>query len=225
MIARMPQLHRDGPVWIIDFGADENRYSPDFLDQVEVFLDELVADREPAALVTTATGKFFSNGLDLAWVQAHPEQFLTYVHRVERLLARLLTLPVPTVAAINGHAFGAGALVALCHDYRLMRDDRGFFCLPEVDIRIPFSVGMSALVQSKLTPRSAVDAMTTGRRYGGADALAAGVVDAVHSEDELLPAAIALATSLAGKDRMTLGTIKERMFAHVTAPLLQGAAG
>ena len=205
MIARMPQLHRDGPVWIIDFGADENRYSPDFLDQVEVFLDELVADREPAALVTTATGKFFSNGLDLAWVQAHPEQFLTYVHRVERLLARLLTLPVPTVAAINGHAF--------------------FFCLPEVDIRIPFSVGMSALVQSKLTPRSAVDAMTTGRRYGAADALAAGVVDAVHSEDELLPAAIALATSLAGKDRMTLGTIKERMFAHVTAPLLQGAAG
>ena len=213
MIARMPQLHRDGPVWIIDFGADENRYSPDFLDQVEVFLDELVADREPAALVTTATGKFFSNGLDLAWVQAHPEQFLTYVHRVERLLA------------LNGHAFGAGALVALCHDYRLMRDDRGFFCLPEVDIRIPFSVGMSALVQSKLTPRSAVDAMTTGRRYGAADALAAGVVDAVHSEDELLPAAIALATSLAGKDRMTLGTIKERMFAHVTAPLLQGAAG
>ena len=93
------------------------------------------------------------------------------------------------------------------------------------ETRIPFSVGMSALVQSKLTPRSAVDAMTTGRRYGGADALAAGVVDAVHSEDELLPAAIALATSLAGKDRMTLGTIKERMFAHVTAPLLQGAAG
>ena len=221
----MPQLHRDGPVWIIDFGADENRFSPDWLDSLDALLDDLVASAEPAALVTTATGKFFSNGLDLEWVAAQPDQFLPYVHRVERLLARLLTLPVPTVTAINGHAFGGGALVALCHDYRLMRADRGFVCLPEVDIRIPFSAGMSALVQSKLTPRAQVDMMTTGRRYGGQDAVAAGIVDAVHGEEELLPAAVALATSLAGKDRMTLGTIKERMFAHVTAPLLKGAAG
>ena len=66
----MPQLHRDGPVWIIDFGADENRFSPDWLDSLDALLDDLVASAEPAALVTTATGKFFSNGLDLEWVAA-----------------------------------------------------------------------------------------------------------------------------------------------------------
>lgn len=216
----MPQVHQDGPVWIIDFGADENRFSPSWLDEVNAGFDELVAGNEPAAMVTTGTGKFFSNGLDLDWVQANPEQFLSYVHRVEILLARVLTLPVPTVTAINGHAFGGGALIALCHDYRLMREDRGFFCLPEVDIRFPFTEGMSALVQSKLTPRAQVDAMTTGRRYGGPDALAAGIVDAIHSEAELRSAAIELARSLAGKDRATLGLIKERMYAGVTAPLL-----
>ena len=216
----MPTMHRDGPVWLLDFGADENRFSPQFLDQVESFLDDLIASSEPAVLVTTGTGKFFSNGLDLEWVAAHADQFLAYVARVEVLLARLLTLPVPTVAAINGHAFGGGALVALCHDYRLMRTERGFFCLPEVDIRIPFSPGMSALIQAKLTPRAAVDAMTTGARYGAAEALAAGIVDQVHAQDELRSAAVEFARGLAGKDRMTLGTIKERMFASVTAPLL-----
>jgi enoyl-CoA hydratase/carnithine racemase len=220
----MPTLHHDQALWTIDFGSDENRFSPDFLDHVDAFLDDLLADPADAVLLTTATGKFYSNGLDLEWVQANPGEFLTYVRRVEALLARLLTLPVPTVTAINGHAFGAGALVALCHDYRLMRADRGFFCLPEVDIRFPFTVGMSALVQSKLTPRAALDAMTTGRRYGGPDALAAGIADALAEEAELMATAAQFARGLAGKDRPTLGMIKERMFASVTAPLLAGAA-
>ena len=57
------------------------------------------------------------------------------------------------------------------------------------------------------------------------DILERELLGPIHGEEELLPAAVALATSLAGKDRMTLGTIKERMFAHVTARLLKGAAG
>lgn len=220
----MPELRRDDSLWILDFGSDENRFSPDWLDAVNGHLDELEAATEAGALVTTATGKFFSNGLDLDWVQAHPNQFFPYVKRVEEFLSRVLTLPVPTVCAINGHAFGGGALIAFSHDYRIMRGDRGFFCLPEADIRIPFSGGMSALVQSKLTPRSAIDAMTTARRYGGAEALSAGIVDAVASEEEVLPTAIELARSLVGKDRGTLGTIKQRMFASVTAALAEPLA-
>ena len=98
------------------------------------------------ALVTVANGKFYSNGLDLQWLSANGEKAQWYVDRVHGLFARVLTLPVPTIAAINGHAFGAGAMLALAHDFRVMRTDRGFFCLPEVDIRIPFTPGMAALV-------------------------------------------------------------------------------
>ena len=64
--------------------------------------------------------------------------------RVHELLARLLEIGVPTVAAIQGHAFAAGAMLALAHDERVMRADRGWSCLPEVDINIPFTPGMSA---------------------------------------------------------------------------------
>ena len=67
-----------------------------------------------------------------------------YVGRVQGMLARFLTLPVPTAAAVVGHAFGAGAMLALAHDFRVMRADRGYFCFPEVDIRIPFTPGMAA---------------------------------------------------------------------------------
>ena len=81
---------------------------------------------------------------------------------------------MPTIAALQGHTFAAGALLALANDVRIMREDRGFFCLPEVDISIPFAPGMSALIQSKLSPDTAQEAMLTGRRYGGVDALEAG---------------------------------------------------
>ena len=106
----------------------------------------------------------------------------------------------------------AAAMLALAHDFRVMRADRGFFCLPEVDINIPFTRGMSGLIQGKLTPRTAHEAMTTGRRYGGTDALAAGIVDAVAHEDDVLSSAIELARPLAGKAGPTLGIIKSRMY-------------
>ena len=108
--------------------------------------------RGPRALVTAATGKFFSNGLDLEWLGAHGDQNEDYIARVHALFARVLALPVVTVAALQGHTFAAGAMLALAHDLRVMRADRGFWCLPEADIGIPFATGMSALIQARLTP-------------------------------------------------------------------------
>jgi enoyl-CoA hydratase/carnithine racemase len=149
---------------------------------------------------------------------------LEFVQSIQALLARLLVLPLPTVAAVQGHAFGAGAMLALVHDTRFMRADRGFFCLPEVDIQVPFTPGMAALIQARLTPAVAHQAMTTGRRYGGEDAAALGIAAAAFAEDELRPAAFDLARSLAGKDPRTLGTIKEVAGSRTYAALLGGAA-
>lgn len=171
------------------------------------------------ALVTAATGKFFSNGLDLDWLLAHGDQSDEYVIRVQELFARVLGLPLITVAALQGHTFAAGAMLSLAHDFRVMRADRGFWCLPEADIGIPFTRGMSALIQARLAPQTAHEAMTTGRRYGGADALAAGLVDRAVDEDAVRSTAVELAASLAGKAGATLGTIKARMYAPVLAVL------
>ena len=214
--------YRDA-VGVLDLGDDENRLSPEWIDAVELALDQVVAG-PPTALVIHGTGKFFSNGLDVDWLSADASRWPAYVDRVQQLFSRVLVLEVPTVAAINGHAFGAGAMVALGCDFRVMREDRGFFCLPEVDIRIPFTPGMAALVQAKTTPQTAVLAMTTGRRFGGPDALAAGIVDATAAESELLDVAVALVAPLVGKDPATLRTVKSTMFAHVVVGLAQPLA-
>ncbi|MFJ9370420.1 enoyl-CoA hydratase-related protein [Nocardia sp. NPDC101769] len=214
----MPTLTYHDKIAVLDLGGDENRFSPEFLDQIGAHLDTAVADGAHA-LVTTASGKFYSNGLDLDWLSANGERAEWYVAQVQSLLARMLTFELPTAAALPGHAFGAGAMLALAHDFRVMRADRGYFCFPEADIRIPFTRGMAALIQAKLTPRTAVASMTTGRRFGGPDALAHDLVDATTDLDTLTDTALGMLTPLGVKDPATLGAIKATMFADAVAAL------
>jgi enoyl-CoA hydratase/carnithine racemase len=215
----MPALTRTDDVFVLDLGDTENRFHPDWLAQVGAALDEVAAAEGARALVTTATGKFWSNGLDLEWVSAHPERFAEYAVAVHELLARMLELPVPTVAALQGHTFAAGAMLALAHDFRVMRADRGYFCLPEVDIHIPFTAGMAALIQARLQPQAAHEAMTTGRRYGGAEALERGIVDVTAGDGEVVKVALERAAALASKAAPVLGAIKTQMYAPVLATL------
>ena len=215
----MPVLDRHDDVFVLDLGDTENRFHPDWLTSVEAALDEVERADGPRALVTAATGKFFSNGLDLDWLFGHADQHEDYVVRVHELLARVLALPVVSVAALQGHTFAAGAMLSLAHDFRVMRADRGFWCLPEADIGIPFTRGMSALIQARLTPQTAHEAMTTARRYGGEDARAAAIVDRAVDKESVRTTAVELAASLAGKAGDTLGTIKARMYAPALAAL------
>ena len=213
-----PTLAHAHGIAVLDLGDDENRFSLAFLDEIDAHLDDVVASGA-TGLVTTGTGKFYSNGLDLDWLLANGEQMQFYVGRVHALFARILTLPMPTAAALNGHAFGAGAMLAIAHDYRAMRVDRGYFCFPEVDIHIPFTPGMAALIQAKLTPAAAVASMTTGRRFGGADALQTGLVDATAEESAVTSTASAFLAPIGAKDRGTLGAIKTTMFGPAIAAL------
>lgn len=209
---------------IVHLGEDENRFTPAFLDDFDQALDQAIADGAQG-LVTTAGGKFYSNGLDLEWLGSHTHRGQWYIGRVHRLLARMLTLPLPTAAAVVGHAFGAGAMLAIAHDFRVMRADRGYFCFPEVDIRIPFNPGMAALIQAKLTPRAAVVSMTTGRRFSGPDAEGLGIVDASRPEGAVTEAALDVLRPLQGKDPGTLGAIKQTMFDRAVRALTDDEDG
>ncbi|MEU4245018.1 enoyl-CoA hydratase-related protein [Actinoplanes sp. NPDC026619] len=213
----MPTIDRHDAVFVLDLGDTENRFHPDWIAEVNAHLDQV--EKDASALVTTASGKIWSNGLDLEWLMEHPEQFPAYTSSVHDLLARMLSLPMITVAALQGHTFAAGAMLSLCHDFRIMRADRGYWCLPEADINIPFSVGMSALIQARLTPQTAHQAMVTARRFGGQEAYARQIVDEAAPEAEVREKALALATAHVPKAGPALQTIKTRMYAGVLAAL------
>ena len=209
----------DGNVYVLRLDDGENRFTREYLESMSVCLDELERLERPAALVTTGVGKFYSNGLDLDWLGANPDRMGEYVHRVQEVFVRLLSLPLPTVAAVNGHAFAGGGMLALSHDFVVMRSDRGWFCLPEVELGIPFTPGMSALIQSRLPKVTAHEAMLTGRRYPGEEAVAAGIVRQAVPEAEVLPQALALAATLAPKAGPTMAAIRTEMYRDAIAAL------
>jgi enoyl-CoA hydratase/carnithine racemase len=210
---------REGDVFVLRMDAGENRFSPPFLDAMDAALGEVEAAEGPKALVTTGTGKFFSNGLDLDWLGAHPDETVSYVARVHGLFARVLSLPCATVAAGNGHTFAAGAMLGLCHDLRTMRADRGWWCLPEAELGLPFTPGMNALIAARLPTTTAHEAMVTARRYSGGECLAAGIVSALSDEEGLVPDAVALAAPLAAKAGPTMATIRTTLHADVITHL------
>lgn len=217
----MPSLRLIGATAVLDLGADQNRQGVIWLQEVNDLLDEVLAS--PAtSLVTTGTGKFYSNGLDVAEAEGPVELDPDYVRQLQAVYRRVLTLPMPTAAAVNGHAFGGGALLAMAHDYRVMRTERGFFCFPEVNIGIAFTEGMAALVQSKLSAAQARDAMLTGRRFDGDQAAAAGLVDEAVPVDQLVKRAVQLASAHVPAHPQTLGAVKEIMYADAASALERG---
>ncbi len=159
----MIDLRREGAVFVLTMNAGENRFNRQFVGAMDSALDEVERSTGAAALVTTGgSEKFYSNGLDLDWMMGDgKDQVQETLRAVFRMLARILGSPVPSVAAINGHAFAGGAMLAAAHDYRVMREDRGFFCLPEVDLGMPLAPGMAALLNAKIHPHVLRDLLLT----------------------------------------------------------------
>lgn len=203
-----PSLTREGDVHLLDLGDGEGRFNPDSCAALSAAIAEVEAAPAPRALVTTASGKIWSNGLDLEWLGQNGDRLQDTLNAVHRLYAAVLGAGIPTVAAVQGHAFAGGAMFAIAHDHVVMREDRGFWCVPEIDLGMPFTPAMTALLTARLPRRTAHQAMVTGRRYGGGEAVAAGIVDLAVPEDEVLPRAVAWAASQAGKNPDILRAIK-----------------
>jgi enoyl-CoA hydratase/carnithine racemase len=196
-----------GDVRIVWWRDGENRFRDESIEAWNAVLDELEAVDGPLAVVVANEGKYWSNGLDLDWMGTLPgaDEFLSTVHA---LFGRVLLFPGYVVAAQNGHAFAGGAMLAAACDARVMREDRGWWCLPEADLGFPLTPAMFATVETALPRDTLIDAVETGRRFTGPEAVAAGIARAAVAEDRVIDAAVELAATMAGKDRGTLATHK-----------------
>ncbi len=195
--------------------AQGNAFDLDLVSALHKSLDTVEAAADgPAALVITGTGKAFSAGLNVEAIMAYqPEQMKTFSLEIKRLYGRLVNFPVPTIAAINGHAFAAGAFLALACDYRIMREDKGWFCISEVDVGVAINPELMAIAQAKLTPSVFRDAVLMGKRFTGPESVKFGIADAVCSEDSLVISAVELISPLSTKKRAIFTTLKSTLYA------------
>ena len=204
----MADLERRAEVCILHLGSDENRFNRTSVSSINSVLDEVSATQGPVSLVVTGDGRFFSNGLDLDWLMTGEEAADAFVDDVHDLLHRFLRLDMVTVGAINGHAFAGGAMLAATLDFTVMRADRGYWCLPEVDLGLPLTPDMFAALESHIPRPALAEAALTGRRYSSAEAHQAGIVGFLASESELLDRAVEIAGANASKNREVIAAHK-----------------
>jgi enoyl-CoA hydratase/carnithine racemase len=218
----MVELSWQGDVAVVTMADGENRFDDAEVARWHEVLDELEAREGALALVTTGVDRFYSNGLDLAWMGEHRTEAGPMIADLHRLWGRVLGFPGITVAAVNGHAFGAGALLSSAHDRIVMREDRGYWCMPEVDLSLPVGEGMTALLSATLPAAAVHRALVTGHRFTGADALAAGIAAELAPLDEVVERAVAWAAPLAGKDREVIAVHKRILHGSTIDRLLAG---
>ncbi|MDP6979975.1 MAG: enoyl-CoA hydratase/isomerase family protein [Myxococcota bacterium] len=216
---QMIDLERDGAIHVVTLNDGPNTVYPEWQERMLEVLAAIEADCEgDAGMVLTGHGKFFCSGLNVEVVMGlEGEARGRFSRSMMEIMRRLLLLPVPTVAALNGHAFAAGAFLALACDYRVMRADRGWFCISEVDVGVPIGAPMTNLLKAKVTPQVARNAILSGHRYPADEAVAAGIADAMASEAELVAEAKKLASELASKERGIFGKLKRTLNAEVAA--------
>ena len=135
------------------------------------------------------------------------------------LMGRIITLPIPSICAINGHGFGAGFMMALCHDVRIMREDRGFLCANEMQLGMTIPRPELALFRHKLAADIFFETVQLSKRWTGPMALDAGIVQETAAIDELAVSAVRKAEELAplANNRANFGAQKESLYGENAA--------
>jgi enoyl-CoA hydratase len=196
-------------------------------------LDETAA----RALVVTGAGRCFSAGVDLKAVPAYgPAEQRAMVEGINAVVGRLYALPIPVVAAVNGHAIAGGLVLALACDYRVGVEGAAQIGLTEGRAGIPFPAVAMAVVCSELAPPVARRLVLVAQNVSPPEALRDGVLDEIQPPGEVLPRARAVAADLAAIPREAYARIKrqlrERTLAEIEAilrtgrdPMLEGWLG
>ena len=207
---------KDGIVAVMTMTNGENRHNPTFTDGILNAFDEIEKDETISSVVIASNDpKNWSQGIDLPWLTGafnnkDYQAIKDFMYGLNKVFKRILLSPMPVIAAINGHAFGGGAIMACACDFRFMKSSRGFFCFPEIDINVPFLPGMICLVKKAFPYYKLEEAVYGGKRYNAKELEEHHVITKACEDDEMLMReAIAFAGTFT-KKRPIFGEMKRR---------------
>lgn len=218
---------KDGTVAVVTMCNGANRQNLNFAQRMNGIFDEILADESISSLVLTSSDeKNFSQGVDIEWMLEKLnakdfESIKSFMYGMNNVFKRILTMPIPVIAAVNGHAFGNGAMIACACDFRFMKSDRGFFCFPEVDINIPFLPGMIAFVRKAIPEYKFNELKLTGRRVGAEELAKHHIIEKASADISELNEDVMVFARSFQKKRGIFGEHKKRMYKTIISVMDQ----
>ncbi len=212
---------KDGTVAVVTMCNGANRQNLEFAETMNRVFNEIEEDNEVFAIVLTSSDeKNFSQGVDIEWVggrlnEKDYESVKAFMYGMNSVFKRILLVPLPVIAAINGHAFGNGAMLACACDFRFMKKDKGYFCFPEVDINIPFLPGMIAFVRKAIPEYKFNELKLTGKKVSAQELSDHHVIEKASDDLAALNSDVMAFASTFKKGRGIFGEHKKRMYKSV----------
>jgi enoyl-CoA hydratase/carnithine racemase len=208
---------KDESVAVLRMINNTNQQNLEFADQMNQTLDNILEDKDIYSIIITSSDeKNFSQGVDIDWLTRKYnaqdfESIKLFLYGINNIFKKILLMPVPVIAAINGHAFGNGAILACACDFRFMKKDKGFFCFPEVDISIAFLPGMIEFIRKAIPEYKFNEMKLSGRRVAAAELEEHHIIEkASQNQEELIQDALNFAKGFK-KNRAIFGEHKKRM--------------
>lgn len=186
-------------------------FSPNAVHSIHMRLDELEKVEGPIALITVSDHKkLYSGGLDFMVFTLKTMEIKGFLWLFNSMLARLLQVGYPTIACMNGHAYAAGFMFAMAHDFRFMREDYGNCCVSEINIGAVLPRGMAQLIKDKIRPDVVRDLVIFGFKFNAKECEEKRIVDQCLPMDKLMPTCMSMAKTLAPKSyhRRVMSQIK-----------------
>lgn len=210
---------RDGAVATIELNRPEtlNAWNTPFGEQLLAAVRETASDGAVRTVLIRGAGRGFSSGADLKdmagrqelTADGHVDVRTTLTDRYHPIMRGIREMEKPVIAAVHGPAVGIGLSLALSCDL-ILAAESAYFLLAFVNIGLVPDGGSSLLVPSRIGFTRAMEMSMLGERVSAAKALDWGLINAVHADDELQPAARELAARLAaGPTRSYAGTKRQ----------------
>lgn len=192
------------------FGNEDNGFTPEAFAALEAALKKYHGNEAVrSVLLTSAAEGFFSNGLAPAAVKDRPEsEVAALIEYFFSCLHLLFFFPAPVVAAVKGHAFGYGAMLAILCDYRTIAEKGARVSFPEVNLGIGLPAFIVMVLEDLVGTVQARELLYTGKAVKGPDAVAMKLADVLADADQVEAQAAAQARKLAKASRYALRSIK-----------------
>jgi len=195
----MCSVRKKGNIFFLSLNKDEHCLNPTLLTSIKSLLHRVRQQATTSSvLITTAHGKFFSNGYDIDWAQSNKSRFILIDDLLRSVISELISLPMPTIAVVTGNASTAGYIFALSHDYVLMSSDHEFLYKNELDIDHVIPAWFVAVVDAKVGDAAAMRRIVKeAEKVTAEEAVRLGIVDSAHdSMEETVKAAVELGGDL-----------------------------
>lgn len=210
------QFEKQDSIGILTFNdpGKLNAMGPEMAAAFATKLDEIATDESLNVLVITGAGRAFSAGGDLQMLldigEMEHQQGAATLKAFYKNFLKLRDLKIPVIAAINGHAIGAGFCVALACDLRYVSKDAK---LGANFAKIGISPGMGGtyFLKHMVGSLRTSEILLTGKIFSGKDAERFGLVNESTASDKLLPHALTVAQVIADNGKLAVRKIKQAL--------------